>query len=179
MTTPRRDGGDSPFSAWIRNEPRLDSIKERLCVVDCDYWIHQYVPRQDRWSAQMLDQIMLVELKPFQSRLSYAQRDTMRLVSACIQQVFYKKDGRVRTLRVKDGAETRRVQCFGTFLLTLEHGRPDTGGWIAWHGRKVSLDELIEILSFKRDPRTLRARDNRRHHAPPPAQRFPEFEEAS
>jgi len=179
MTTPRRDGCDSPFSDWIRNEDRLHSIRERLCVVNCDYWIHKYVPRRDRGPEQMLDQIMQFELKCWEAELPYAQRDTLRLVAAGMRQAFYRKDGRVKTFPVPDGGQIRHVQCYGIFLLALEHDRPDRGGWIAWHGRRVTLDQLIEILSFKRDPRTLRVRDDRRHHAPPRDQQFPELVEAS
>lgn len=42
MTARRRDNQDTPFSAWLRNEPTLDSVERQLCVSDLDFWVHRY-----------------------------------------------------------------------------------------------------------------------------------------
>jgi hypothetical protein len=46
---------------------------------------------------------------------------------------------------------------------------------IIWHGRQIDLDMLVEVLSFKRNPRTLNPRSERRHHLASARQRQPEL----
>lgn len=163
MTAPRRDGNESRFSAWIRGEPRLDSIKERLCVMDRDYWIHQYRAHTDRVGERKIDSIMCVELKEFEAQPRFAQRDTLQLLAAMYVKTNYTKDGKIRTIRLDMGNEIRLLRMYGYFVLRLETNTPETG-WIEWQGRQVDIDTLVEILSFKRDPRTLYPRSERRHH---------------
>lgn len=166
MTIIRRDGFESPFSDWIRNEPRLDSIKERLSLTDVDYWIHQYRAKTDKVGDRFIDSIMCVELKTFQRNLPFAQRDTLRIVSAVTKQAFRTKDGKVRTIKVDLGNEVRHVRHFGYFMLRLHGDRPDNSEWIEWHGRSVDIDKLVDILRFKINPITLKTRSDRRHHKP-------------
>lgn len=166
MTTARRDGNESPFSQWIRAEPKLDSIRERLYICDADYWIHQYRAHRDRIGERMIDSIMLIELKTFSSGLPFNQRDTLKLINEGFRRAFSDGDGKIKTLRFTFGSEVRLVRIYGAFLLRLNTDRPDTSNVIEWHGRKIDLDTLIEILSYRRDPRTLRPRGERRHHMP-------------
>ncbi len=163
MTIARRDGNESPFSAWIRSERRLDSIRERLYVADCDYWIHQYRAHHDRIGERMIDSIMLIELKTFSAELTWNQRDTLKLIGACSRRSFYDKRGNVRTVRVAV-PEVRLVRNYGPFLLQLSADRPDVSDRIIWHGRRIDLDMLVEVVSFRRNPRTLNLRSDRRHH---------------
>jgi hypothetical protein len=167
MTAGRRDGNDTPFADWLRSEPRLDSITERLSVTDCDYWIHQYRAHHDRIGERLIDSILLLELKVNNTDLPYSQRDTLRLVNEGFRQCFYTKSHDVKTMTMKFGSEVRKVRCYGAFLLVLSKARPDEDGClIKWHGRLIDRDQLIEILTFQRDPRTLHLRAERRHHAP-------------
>ena len=175
MTTARRDGNESPFSEWIRGEPGLHSIRDRICIHDTDYWIHQYRARRDRVGERMVDSILAIELKTHEARLGFAQRDTLRLVAAGMRQAFYTKDGKVRTLKIDCGNEIRIVRIYGYFLLRLQDDRPDTDGWIEWHGRQIDKETLIKILRFDIDPRTLRERSDRRHHVPSKKQSHPDL----
>jgi hypothetical protein len=164
VTTPRRSGNESPFSDWIRNDPFLDSIKERLCVVDTDYWIHQYRARSDRVGDRCIDSIMAIEVKTYAAGLPFAQRDTLRLVNRGMHKAFYSKDGRnVRTVPMIIDFEKRLVRIYGFFLLRLERDRPDNG-WIEWNTKRIDIQTLRELLVFDRDPRTTRTRNDRRHH---------------
>lgn len=174
MTAHRRDGNETPFSRWIRSEPLLDSIRERLSIMDTDYWIHQYRAHTDRIGERKIDSIMCVELKTHQAELGFAQRDTLRLIAAMFRKVNYTKDGKCRTVTLDMGNELRSVRMYGYFVLRLERDTPSTG-WIEWSGRQVNIETLIELLTFKRDPRTLNLRSERRHHGPSMGQRHPDM----
>lgn len=174
MTAIRRDGSETPFSAWIRRESRLESIQERLSVMDADYWIHQYRAHVDRIGERKIDSIMCIELKTFSANLRFAQRDTLRLVAATYRKVNYTKDGKCKTLRLDMGNEIRVVRMYGYFVLRLEQASPETG-WIEWDGRQIDLETLIEVLKFDRDPRTLRDRADRRHHPAGPNSQHPDM----
>lgn len=175
MTSVRRDGNEAPFSDWIRNHPSLHSIRERLSVMDADYWIHQYRAKSDKIGDRKIDSIMCVELKTFERDLPYAQRDTLRLISAMYRQVAYTKDGKIRTMRLDMGNEIRTVRMYGYFVLRLERDRPDKSRWIEWNGRQIDEEMLVDILRFQRDPRTLNPRSDRRHHIPSLRQSHPDL----
>lgn len=164
MTSVRRDGAESPFSRWIRSHPDLDSIRERLSVTDCDYWIHQYRAHTDKIGERAIDSIMLVELKTFSAGLPFAQRDTLRIVNHVFGASFRDKSGRTRTIKARLGAEIRLVRMFGVFLLQLSGDRPDNSEEMYWHGRRVDVETLVQILRFDVDPWSLRQRSDRRHH---------------
>jgi hypothetical protein len=175
MTAIRRDGNDTPFGDWIRAHPGLHSIRERLSIMDTDYWIHQYRAHSDKVGDRLIDSIMCVELKTFQNDLPFAQRDTLRLISAMYRQVAYTKDGKIRTMRLDMGNEIRIVRMYGYFVLRLHADRPDTSAWIEWNGRQIDEDTLVDLLRFRRDPRTLNERSERRHHAPSLRQSHPDL----
>jgi len=175
MTAMRRNGDESPFSQWIRAEPRLDSIRERLYVTDCDYWIHQYRAHRDRVGDRVIDSIMLVELKTFSADLPWNQRDTLKLVNEGLRRAFRDNRGQVKTTRMTFGSEVRLVRLYGAFLLQLSSDRPDRSEDIIWHGRRIDLETLVEVLCYKRDPQTLNIRGERRHHIPSARQQHPEL----
>jgi hypothetical protein len=189
MTTPFRDiyvvdgstkkglRKEQPFSAWIRSESRLDSIVQRLSVSDCDYWIHQYRPRTDSVGEDMIDNIMLIELKSHSAGPPYSQRDTLRLVAEMLRKSCLNKRGHVVTQPMSfENGVVRRLKFYGIFLLQLSADRPDNSEEIVWRGKRVSLEMLIEVLSFERDPRTMRPRSERRHHLPGAFQRQPQLD---
>lgn len=176
MTTLRRDGNPSPFEAWTRSEPRLDSISARLSITDCDYWIHQYRAHRDRVNWRIIDSIMLVELKTFSAELPYSQRDTLRLVAEVCRRSCLTNGGRVRTHRITTMNEVRLVRFYGVFLLQLSSDRPDTSDNITWHGKPIDINKLVDVLSFKRNPITMNIRSERRHHLASVRQLQPELD---
>src|SRR5690606_21636994 len=153
MTTRRRDGNDTPLSDWIRSHPELDSIKERLCVTDSDYWIHQYRAHRDRSPSRMVDNIMLVEAKEHMKEVEFAQRDTLFLVDQLLRRASV-VNGRRRhvTLRSIRPGEMRRVRCFGVHTLRLSNNRPDNSDVILWDHHRIDEQTLVELLRFFRDP---------------------------
>lgn len=167
MTIRRRDDGDSPFGEWIRNHPGLDSIRERLCVTDSDYWIHRYRAHTDRNGARAVDQLMLVELKTNMRDVPFAQRDTLVLVNQLLRRASKRSDGRRGHVELKGimPGETRWARCFGVHLLQLSSTRPDNSDVILWDRRYLTEELLIEILRFDRDPDfPMKPLGLRRHH---------------
>jgi hypothetical protein len=173
MTAIRRDGGGSPFGDWIRNRPELDSIKQRLCVIDRDWWIHQYAAHTDRVGARAVDSIFVLEEKSFCADLSYAQRDTLFLVDQMLRATDFVKIRSYRRLRGPFG-EKRIVRCFGVCRLRMIADRPDNSEWMAWNGINIDEMALIEILRFERDPQCPNKHlEYRRHHTPSAQQLHP------
>src|SRR5690606_24918959 len=136
---------DSPFGAWIRSNPDLDSIRARLSVSDCDYWIHQYRAHHDRCGIRAVDSIMLVELKTWRADVRFAQRDTLHLVDQLLRMSTTRADGRRRTVRTNGLAtgEQRIVRCFGVHTLRLSSDRPDRSEEIYWDGHRITEEMLV------------------------------------
>ena len=171
MTRERTDGIDSPFSDWLRKEKSLDSVKQNLSITDADYWIHQYRETTDSCGTRGIESIMMIELKTNSASLPFAQRDTLKLINAGFHNAFYDQAGRVVTKKVQIDNKTRFVRFYGAFLLQIDTDRPDTSKTIKWHGKVISYQVLLNVLAFKRDPRTLNERDDKRHHAASNAQK--------
>ena len=169
MTSRRRDGKESPFSQWLRYHDGLPSRENKTqqgtSIADADYWIHKYRSHTDKIGDRTIDSIMCVELKTFSAEVAFSLRDTLALVNHIFLQTSLTKDGRIKVFKIRMGGEVRTVKMYGYFVLRLQGSRPDDGGWITWNGRKINEKMLVEILRFDRDPRTLRIRSERRHHA--------------
>ncbi len=189
MTISRRDGRDTPFSAWVREHPELDSNGNKLCVTDSDLWVHRYSERSDAKRKNsvdirdVVDSIMMVEIKTFDAEPRYAQRDTLTVIDALLRKAGM-VNGRRRTVRIDDARLTyrrhRMVRCFGVHVLQLSGDRPDNSERIIWDGRYFLNEQfLIEMLRFERDPDApSRALETRRHHRLSDAVVLPLFDDA-
>lgn len=177
MTISRRDKSlETPFSAWVREHPELESKGNRLSITDSDLWCHRFSLRDERRRGEAsdirdaVDHIMLVEIKTFFGEQRYAQRDTLAVIDALLRKACTLKTGRRKPVFIKDNRlESRRqrmVRCFGVHLLELSGSRPDDSDEMLWDKRHFILeDHLIELLRFERDPDSpMRMLDTRRHH---------------
>ena len=180
MTTQRRDGMETPFSAWVRSHPALDSKEHCISITDSDMWCHRFSLRAERQKVvatdirDAVDHIMLVEIKTFSANVRYAQRDTLSVIDALLRLACSRHDklGRLtrRPVRITDGRisnrPTRIVRCFGVHLLELSSDRPDTSNEILWDKRTgITEQSLVELIRFERDPDAPhRLLDTRRHH---------------
>lgn len=177
MTAVRRDGVESPFNAWVRSHPELESRGNRLSITDSDLWCHRYSMRDERHRESSndvrdaVDSIMLVEVKTFLRDVPFAQRDTLTVIDALLRMASTRKsDGRRMHVKISDarlgGRKVRRVRCFGVHLLELSGDRPDNSETIMWDHRSYLHEEaLIELLRFDRDPDSpMKCLDTRRHH---------------
>lgn len=176
MTATRRDGNESAMSAWIRKHPELESNGCKLSVTDSDLWIHRFSERKENKRTETLDirdvvdSIMLVEIKTFSAGMKFAQRDTLQVVDALLRKSGM-VNGRRRPVRIDDARlavrRQRYVRCFGVHFLQLSGDSPDNSAdGIVWDGRHfLHESHLIELLLFERDPdHPTRGLDTRRHH---------------
>lgn len=161
MTTQRRDGNATPLERWIRGNPKLDSYSEGLSVTDSDWWIHQYKTHTDKIGTRVIQNLMLVELKICGSDLTFAQKDTLRVIDVALKQKHDIK------LPMVNGVGSRIVRMWGVHILRLEGHCPISSKWILWNGKLIDIPTLEDILTFKRNPGTLSFRSERRHHKNP------------
>jgi hypothetical protein len=167
VTIARRDESDTPFGDWIRHHPGLDSIRERLCVTDSDYWIHRYRAHTDKVGERAVDSIMLVEVKTNLRDVPFPQRDTLILVNQLLRRASKRPDSRRRHVVLKglQPGETRHVRCYGVHLLQLSGTRPNNSEVILWDRQYLTEELLVEILRFDRDPdHPMKPIELRRHH---------------
>ncbi len=178
MTRPRRDGNEPPFNQWFRDNPRLDSIKESLSVLDSDLWDHKFRIHSDRRGSRDVQHLSLIEVKTFEAELTEAQRDTLWVITTALMR---KKEGCNRPFifqmphYFRNGSNRRcnlrTVWCWGAHVLRMSHDSPQSSGWMMWDKKEIDVEMLEELLRFERDHFTLRPRSDRRHHAdngPPP-----------
>ena len=183
MTVARRDNNDLPFNDWIRHHPCLNSKDQFLSLTDSDLWVHRYSLRNEKHrrkatdTRQVIDNIMLVEIKTFSKNLPYAQKDTLSVIDGLLRKACVRKDGRRQHVKIHDSRRVGRkrlVRCFGVHVLQLSHDRPDRSHWILWDGNEISMRCLVETLRFDRDPDAPSRRlDTRRHHRPTQMELYP------
>lgn len=162
MTSGRRGGEDHPTLAWIRANRRLDSIVAGLSVQDIDATIHQFKVRIDGIGTREVNNHMCVEIKTFEAKPSFAQKDTHLIESQLLH-----TGGRYK--RVKDiRGRWRRVRSWGWHYLTLTGDSPANSERIWWDNQPIDTETLEAILTFRLDPDSLHPRSERRHHAPIP-----------
>lgn len=142
MTIERRDGGDSPFSAWIRaHDKELDS---RLGYDLEDYdRIHS---RLYTWHQFIHGELMLIEEKTYNRNPPFAQFDTMSVLSQALRQGF--NDPSLR-LKRRNPIRPTKIIYFGYHLIQFEKTSP-TDGAIYIDGVQVTEQELLRFLQFDR-----------------------------
>lgn len=141
MTIPRRDGGDTPFSAWIRSQPELDS-RLGYDLEDFDrlhsrlYTLHQFLHGE----------LMLIEEKQYNAEQSFAQIDTMSVLSQALRQGF---SDPALILKRRISTRPTKITYFGYHLIQFEKSGPKDG-YIRIGGIRVTEQELLRFLQFDR-----------------------------
>lgn len=174
MTIIRRDGmPKSAFEDWTRTVPGLDSKEYQLSITDNDCWVHQFAKRKENSAGiqQVIENLMLVEVKTFGAQQPFAQRDTLDVINRILRKSSVRPNGRRYAVKIADSRHPgchRYVRWFGVHLLQLSSDRPDKSVEIIWNKLWISEQGLIEILRFERDPdHPAKALDTRRHHRRP------------
>lgn len=166
MTRERIFGEDTPFGAWVRRRPNLDSILHGITVNDKDYMFHKYKDNVDGMGARMVHLMMNVEEKMYGAMPSKTQ----------LQTLFFEHQLLNKKLPLKDvyGPGKIAVWHFGCFVVSMPATYPgeisDTVTWCRFDekGRliptEITVDQLDGVLGFRLNPVTLDDLSLRRHH---------------
>lgn len=164
MTKRRIFGEDKPMMEWIRLHPELPSysINHGRTVNDIDFLIHQYMTQVDSVGSREIQFMIHIETKSRNGKPDSSQTDTLF-------KEHVMKRGTKRILG-------KQVRHHGIAVLSMSGDSPGNSDFIAWgrfHGfgetpqityRQISELELIEIITFQRDPDTFAKTELRRHH---------------
>lgn len=140
MTERRRDGGDTPFGAWIRSKSKLNS-RHGYDVEDIDR-IHT---RQYIYHQYLRGQIMLLEEKQHNRSLTQPQRDTMSVLNQALKHGF--SDPNFRCRRLFEGRPDKYTY-FGYHHIRFENTSPTDGRIFIDDHFLVTEEELLCFMQF-------------------------------
>jgi hypothetical protein len=152
---------DREFLKWVREHEELSSRHGecRIGVQDCDTVFHQFMTPIDRQGKRDVQAIMLVETKTRNGRPDASQHDT-----------WYK----LHQFSGQKEIDGQLVRFLGVYCLLLSGTTPENSTLMQWGWFKnrrelhlTTLDDvqaLVDLLSFKLHPKTLRRNWLRRHH---------------
>lgn len=158
-------GEDLPFTAWMRNNPKLPVFAPNLGFVasDVDVCIHTYKKSVDSVGTRELQCIADLEVKSRNGEPRSSQADTL----------FKKHKLMRRDIRWNGQV----IRGYGVSFVSLSHTTPKDSEIIRWGRfdpgkdspdsivwRKVKVKTLESLMRFELDPDTLRPIDYRRHH---------------
>lgn len=150
---------ESAFQRWMRNNPHMDS-KDGHVRSDLDFIIHRYKSPDGSRHIQCM---MFVEVKTHGAKVSESQGKTLSILRQLLQnqgdRSTYCSDGR--------GGPFRMIRSFGGFELRMSGACPETSVWIEWNRKRISIQTLNEILTFDKNPITLKKMDWRYNHHHP------------
>lgn len=159
MTRCRSYGEDTPFSEWMRSNPRMPSYSSECGFVatDNDFTLHRYMVSRDAMGTRDIQPIMQLEVKTRCGVPSKSQQDTL-----------WKR----HMFRGQRGSSPV-IWNFGVYVLSMMDERPDTSAEMRWGAftksgslRWTSIDllQLEKLLLFEIDPENLKPQAFRRHH---------------
>ncbi len=169
MTSPRRFAyGEERFSAWLRTQPEIDSLKKGLTVQDIDYCFHKYRTNVDRLGTRDVQLMMFVELKCMDALPNPSQHESLFFWHQWLARPLGKHVERL------EGKGKVALWHFGIFVLRLPRFSPEesdhfhwgtfqSNGQIRW--RRGTMPDLLALLAFERRPDTWQPLTLRRHHA--------------
>ena len=159
---------ETSFGRWIRNNPELDSIKDKIVVQDQDYWIEKY---QDN-GTKSFKLLVGVEIKTMGAQLTDAQRDLLHILNQLMRN---RKQTPTKGVKWQAGPGINvvyslmhkckvRLRSFGMHVLIFSGLGPDDSDSILWDGKPIDAEILTKILRFDLDPDTLKPLDLTSHH---------------
>jgi hypothetical protein len=140
--------------------------RDGLSVLDSDLKFHRFRRIEDARGWRDVEDVMDVEVKTGSEKLGIAQRDTLSVFNAAIEQMI-PVDGEPIHVRARAGyvrPGSKKVVHHGVHLLRVPSTPNPDGPWY-WDNKPVDTKTLIGILNFELDPRNpLRRLDVARRH---------------
>jgi hypothetical protein len=126
MTKKRFVSGETPFGAWLRENPKLDAQSEGLYVTDLDYTLFRFKPGV----------LFMLEVKTRGGQVGRHQNELLSILDQACRSV----DGNVfDTLRGR-----RKLRFCGVYRLILSGTTPEDSEWMKF-GRIGSESYLITV----------------------------------
>jgi hypothetical protein len=164
MTKRRIYGQDKPMLEWVRENPELPaySINHGRTVNDVDFLIHQYMTEVDALGTREVQFMIHIETKSRNGEPDKSQADTL----------FKEHIMKRGTKRISG----KQVRHHGVAVLSLSGQSPSDSEVIRWGRfqgfgplpeitfRQISECELLDLMTFRRDPDTFAEIELRRHH---------------
>lgn len=141
MTQQRRDS-QKKETDWTRSVPELDS-RLGFNDSDVDFVWHRY-------KGLPYHAMMLIEQKTYRKPMENNQRETLGFLGRMLHAY---KTRRMLSMR----NQSVEVRYFGYHLLEFERESPDDGR-IWWNGQEITKQQLVQIMRFEIDPRSVGAK---------------------
>lgn len=162
MTRDRVWGEDTPFGAWMRKQPQMPS--SAFVSSDCDWIIHRYKTVIDSCGSREIQAQMILEVKTNGAKPRFAQVDSMWLTHLCANTSNPRR-------KVDHGGKV--VFHHGVSFLSMSGTTPDNSDRMEWgrfgrsaeiKWRKITVENLIDLMMFDIHPDSLTRNPYRRHH---------------
>jgi hypothetical protein len=132
-TKRRRDNGDTPFGAWMRLHPELDSRRVQIDIENLDYAPFLYVRGYLR---------ILEEKQGYQNFPNFAQRDTHGVIDQALR--FALSHPEFLAERMSPN-RTKQITYGGYHLIQFERTNPADGG-VRLNGMPIDDQHLLHFL---------------------------------
>ena len=159
--------GETPFGAWLRGHPGLESHTVSLAVTDADWIFHKYCIHRDSLGRRDVQLMMFLEVKCCGAEPSASQEDTLYMLHQCMHELG-------KQVRNLGNRQQVTLWHFGVFVLSLPGEGPDDHAACRWGAfgpsgrlqwRTGPVNVLAKLLAFDMRPDTFQPLDLRRHHA--------------
>jgi hypothetical protein len=166
MTRDRIYGEDTPFSAWMRNQGRIEGTMPSSAFVssDCDFLIHRYKTVIDSYGTRDIQSQMILEVKTNSAKPRFSQLDSMWLHHLCANTTHPRR-------KIVDS--NRVVVHHGVSFLSLSSTTPANSQKMEWgrfrrsasiEWREITESTLIDLMMFDIHPDNFARNPYRRHH---------------
>lgn len=149
MTPDRRNKKyETPFGAWLREHPELDSQRDGYDIEDIDETVTRFMNHKYRDGYLELLEVKEYSIDPRTGKLKqqpFAQKDTQSIINQALQFAFNHPDFYVHRIR---SDRPTKIRYGGYPLVQFERTTPDNGRiWV--DGKLTTKEDFLRFLKFE------------------------------